>query len=148
MIWLAILLAYFLIFLALNRSRLFATGALVMTLGVVATLDLLNPDAFIVRQNIARYERGEELDVAYLGSLSADAIPYLVPLMADSDPEVGAEVGSWLHLHLNSLDRRQREASWASYHVAINRAYHELTTNRSLIESFDFPDTYGIARYD
>jgi hypothetical protein len=148
MIWLAILLAYFLVFLALNRSRLFATGALVMTLGVVATLDLLNPDAFIVRQNIARYERGEELDVAYLGSLSEDAIPYLVPLMAGSDPEVGAEVGSWLRLHLNALDRRQQEASWASYHVAINRAYHELIANRSLIESFDLPDTYGIARYD
>jgi hypothetical protein len=148
MIWLAILLAYFLVFLALNRSRLFATGALVMTLGVVATLDLLNPDAFIVRQNIARYERGEELDVAYLGSLSADAIPYLVPLLSHSNPEIGDEVGSWLHLHLNSLDRRRQEASWASYHVAISRAYHELNSSRSLIKSFDLPDTYWVARYD
>jgi hypothetical protein len=148
MIWLAILLAYFLVFLVLDRSRLFATGALVMVLGVVATLDVLNPDAFIVRQNIARYERGEELDIDYLGRLSADAVPYLLPLLDDSDPAVEAEVGPWLRLHLDDLDRRQRGAGWASYHVGISRAYRGLTLNRALIEEFDLPDSYWIARYD
>ena len=81
-------------------------------------------------------------------SLSADAVPYLVPLLTDSDPEVGAEFGPWLHLHLDRLERRQRRAGWASYHLAISRAYRGLALNRSLIESFDLPDSYWVARYD
>lgn len=45
----------------------------------VALLNALNPDALIVRTNLARAESGQNLDAAYLASLSADAVP---PLLA------------------------------------------------------------------
>ncbi len=64
----------------LQRQRLFATAALLSTLGFAITLNLLNVDAFIARQNVARHARGEELDITYLSTLSEDAIPTLVSL--------------------------------------------------------------------
>lgn len=137
MVWLAVLIVYLLILLIVERPRLFAAGVLIVAVGFVATLDLLNPDAFIVRQNLARYEAGEELDVDHLGSLSEDAIPHLIPLLYEYGPEIGAQTGPWLHLHLDSLDRRQERAGWPSYHFGINQAYLALDLNRELIEQFE-----------
>jgi Domain of unknown function (DUF4173) len=50
-----------------------------VTVGIAAALlvvvNLINPDAFIAQRNIERYATTGKLDVAYLTSLSADAIP-------------------------------------------------------------------------
>ena len=140
MVWLALLLVFFLASLIVNQTRLFATGALIFVVGVVGTLDLLNQDVWIVRRNIARYERGEELDVPYLGSLSADAVPYLIPLLYDYDQETGAQIGPWLHWHLDELDERRAEGGWPASHLAMTRAYRALDANRGLIEQFNVSD--------
>jgi hypothetical protein len=47
-------------------------------MGFVATLNLINPDVFIARQNLDRYVQTGDLDVVYLTSLSDDAVPQLV----------------------------------------------------------------------
>lgn len=77
MAWLAVTLVWFLLTLWLRPDR-FAIGALLAVMGFVATLNLINPDAFIARQNLDRYARMGDLDVAYLASLSDDAVPQLV----------------------------------------------------------------------
>jgi hypothetical protein len=46
-------------------------------LGVLAALNLMNPDAFVVRANLARPSNVVELDWWYLARLSADAAPAL-----------------------------------------------------------------------
>jgi hypothetical protein len=146
MVWLGLLMIFFIITLAYKHTRLFATGLLVFAIGYTVTLDILNPDAFIVRQNLARYDRGLELDVDYLGSLSDDAIPLLMPLLYDYNQEIGAAVGPWLHYHLNRLDQRQEKAGWTSYHASHNRAYRLLDLNRELIEQFE--PVYRWSSYD
>ncbi|MAU01279.1 MAG: hypothetical protein CL608_29410 [Anaerolineaceae bacterium] len=75
--WLALTLVWFLLTLWLHPDR-FAIGALLAVMGFVATLNLINPDAFIARQNLDRYEQTGDLDAAYLASLSNDAVPELV----------------------------------------------------------------------
>lgn len=50
-------------------------GALVWALAVVGFANVADPEAFIVRHNIARAESGAALDPAYLGGLSDDAVP-------------------------------------------------------------------------
>ena len=86
MIWLGIFFLWFLVGLW-RRPERFGLGALVVAMGFLATLNLLNPDAFIVRQNVARYWAGGDLDIPYLHSLSADAVPALVGTMSDAaDP--------------------------------------------------------------
>ncbi|WP_420643460.1 DUF4153 domain-containing protein [Candidatus Leptofilum sp.] len=77
MAWLAITLVWFFLTLWVRPDR-FAIGALVAIMGFVATLNLINPDAFIARQNLARYEQTGDLDASYLASLSNDAVPELV----------------------------------------------------------------------
>jgi hypothetical protein len=148
MVWLAVLFAFLLILLIIRKPRYVATGALLAAIGFVVTMNIMNPDAFIVRQNLARYEAGEELDVGYLGSLSEDAVPHLIPLLYDYGPEIGAEIGPWLHYHLDQLDGRQEEAGWPSYHVSINRAYRTLAANRGLIEQFELPENPWYYGYD
>jgi hypothetical protein len=52
-----------------------AVAALVL-LGLTA----LDPDAYIARRDVDRYARTGQLDLDYLGSLSADAVPALMTL--------------------------------------------------------------------
>ncbi len=141
MIWLAVLFAAFLICLVTQRVRLFATACLAFAIGYVVTMDILNPDAFIVQQNIARYQAGnKEFDVEYLGSLSEDSIPYLMPLLTDYGPDVRARIGPWLKYHLVELDRRQAHAGIGAYHWSINQAYALLDGRRAEIEKFNLDD--------
>ncbi|MBN1311221.1 MAG: DUF4173 domain-containing protein, partial [Anaerolineae bacterium] len=137
MVWLALLLVAFLATLLTRRVRLFATAALIACMGFVATLDILNPDVFIVKQNIRRYHNGEELDAAYLGTLSEDAVPYLIPLLHDYGDETQEEIGPWLRSHLDELDERHEKAAWPAYHWSIDRAYRALDAERELIEQYE-----------
>jgi len=147
MIWLAVLFAYFLIFLLLNRTRYVATGVIIASLGFAITMNLLNPDAFIVRQNIARYEAGERLDAAYLGTLSADAVPSLIPLLYEYNGRFLGDVAPWLHFHLNELDHRAENAGWPAYHASLARAERLLNANRTLLETFEAPASRHDSRY-
>lgn len=138
MIWLAILLLAVLALLITARMRLFATTAFVVALSFVITLNILDPDAFIVRQNLARAARGEgvELDLDYLGSLSEDAVPQLTALF-DRDESVQDALGPWLRRHLNMLDRRHEDAGWPSAHWSIYRAHRLLDSSRSRVEEYE-----------
>jgi hypothetical protein len=135
--WLAILLAVVFALLLTSRIRWFATAALIAAIGFTLTLDVLNPDAFIVRENIARYVAGEELDVAYLGSLSEDAAPLLIPLLTRYGPAVRDQAGPLLRAHLDQLDRRAERAGWPSAHLSTNLAHRALNASRSQIEQFE-----------
>ncbi len=142
MIWLAILLVVMFVLLLVNRIRWFATATLVAAIGFTLTLDFLNPDAFIVKWNLARYMEGEELDVAYLGSLSEDAVPQLIPLLYQYEAEIGQQIGPWLRTRLDRLDQRAQRATWPSTHLGIDQAYRALDVNRGLIEQFEPAYTY------
>jgi hypothetical protein len=69
-----------------NRAR-FAFGALMQGLAVLAGLHVLNPDAFIVRINLARPTVERQLDVKYATTLGADAVPRLL----DALPQLPAQ---------------------------------------------------------
>jgi hypothetical protein len=77
MAWLALTLVWFLLTLWVRPDR-FAIGALLAVMGFVVTLNFINPDAFVARQNLDRYVQTGDLDAAYLASLSNDAVPQLV----------------------------------------------------------------------
>lgn len=104
-------------------------------------MNALNPDVFILRHNLMRYRSGAELDVAYLGSLSADAVPALAQMLEEF-PEWREEAGPWLHLHLKRLDDRRAAGGWPGAHLAFNQAYSALADERDRIESYDYPPDY------
>ena len=83
-IWLGILLVAVILLEVFQRQRHFALAATLAALGFVATLDVINVDGMIVRQNINRALRGEELDIGHLASLSEDALPVLTEKYAEA----------------------------------------------------------------
>lgn len=75
---------------------------------VVLGLAALDPDAYIARQNVTRYQETGRIDVAYLALLSADAVPGLLRLPADVRacalsrlaPELRASHDPWYDVNL------------------------------------------------
>ncbi|MEJ2748546.1 MAG: DUF4173 domain-containing protein [Anaerolineae bacterium] len=99
--WLWLLLCWFVLTLWFGPHR-FTIGFILAALGFLATLNLINPDAFIVRQNMARYLATNDLDAAYLTTLSDDAVPQLARALAlvKDDAQlvpVPACTGRWLN---------------------------------------------------
>ncbi len=60
------------------RNETFALRTFVSIVVFVAFMNLLNPDAYIARMNIDRFEHTGKIDIEYMLSLSNDALPELV----------------------------------------------------------------------
>ncbi len=87
MTWLAIVFVWF-GFTVLRGSRQhFAWGALWSAFLVLGATQVLNPDAFIVRTNIALMEHGRPFDATYNSRLSDDALPALMESFDDLTSE-------------------------------------------------------------
>lgn len=125
MVWLVIVFVWFLVTLWGRPSR-FAIGAFVAALGFLITLNAITPDAFIARQNLARYQATGKLDTEYLTRLSDDAVPVLVSAADDLEADERQQLTDHLQQRLNRLERQQRRQSWPSFHLAHWRAYKAL----------------------
>lgn len=71
------------IFVREDRVQFAFRGLVSMALFLMA-VNILNPDQFIARENIDRYHTTGEIDLSYLGSLSEDALPLVMPLVTDT----------------------------------------------------------------
>ena len=105
-----------------GQRRRFAFGALVQGFAVLGALHLANPDALIVRTNLARPPADRPFDGWYAASLSADAVPELIRALPDLDPAARCAVAAGL---LNQ--RAQLEAGdWRSWNFARATAHRLL----------------------
>ncbi|HUM71225.1 MAG TPA: DUF4173 domain-containing protein, partial [Chloroflexota bacterium] len=147
--WLAPLLLWFAGTLWRRPDHL-AIGALMAALGFLVTLNLLNPDAFIARQNLARYVATGDLDAVYLASLSDDATPYLIAALhltvGDTEEQMMPScydpfsrvaridcyavpyeiVKEELHGRLQSMTSNSEWRQWQSFHLARWWAFAQL----------------------
>lgn len=78
MAWVAAVGAWFGTTVLRGRRDRFLPGALAAGYAVLLLLNLGNPAAVVARVNLQRAELGAPLDVDYLASLSADAVPVLL----------------------------------------------------------------------
>lgn len=76
----------------LRADRQWVLGAAATAaLALVLVADVANPEAFVVRHNVARAERGATFDGAYLATLSDDAVPAVgAELRGLEDPELAS----------------------------------------------------------
>lgn len=125
MIWLGALLVGVALLEVLQRQRAFASAMVFAVLGFAATLNLLNVDAFIVRQNVARAAEADELDIDYLASLSADAVPAMARSFKNESLSTlthdGIAAALLCHRHANEV-RFDESRPWQSFHLARWRA--------------------------
>ena len=78
LLWAAVLLVWIAWTVLRGRRDRFLGGAFVTALSIIALLMLVNPHARIAQYNTARAAPGQSLDVDYLLSLGADAVPALL----------------------------------------------------------------------
>jgi len=118
MLYLAGLSAWFAWTTLRGQRRRFAFGALVQGFAVLGGLHLVNPDALIVRTNLARPADEQPFDGWYAASLSADAVPVLLEAFPRLDTRARCSVGAGLLAQRRRLERDD----WRSWNVARARA--------------------------
>ncbi|WP_151526684.1 DUF4153 domain-containing protein [Serinicoccus kebangsaanensis] len=100
-LWLGLLIVLVLVAGVRMRGRWLPRAALASGAAMLLVIGLGNPEAWVAQRNIERYERTGELDLAYLQSLGADAVPTIraglegetVPGLADGDDLADCAVG-------------------------------------------------------
>jgi hypothetical protein len=141
MIWLGLLLITVVILEMIRRERAVGLAMILAALGFIVSINLLNVDAFIVRQNVQRELRGvndkafaqgrADLDVQYFLDLSDDAIPSLVSAyQAKSLPvPVKEKIGGSLACFRYIRHQDTRQLPWQSFHFSryyADRAFAEV----------------------
>ena len=121
MLWLALVLALFAATGLRGRATGFVLGAVVSGWMVVALLDVVNPQALVVRVNAERAVQGERFDVQYLTSLGPDAVPAL--MAATARVNEGARCVILGALEKATARRAQRPSDdWRSWNASRARA--------------------------
>jgi hypothetical protein len=81
--WLGVVLTLVLVAGVRMSGSWLPHAALASAVVAMLTLAAINPDAYIAKQNVDRYDRTGKIDPAYLATLSADAFPALDRLPSD-----------------------------------------------------------------
>ena len=122
----AALLACGLVAVLTGRTAWLPTAALGLGIVTLVGLNLLDPEAFIAERNIARVERGYELDASELAALSADAAPAIAAALPDLDPSLRPQLERDLSCLRAELRRGVDRFGWASFNVARDLALERL----------------------
>lgn len=92
-----------------RRRAWFVPAALALALAGLLVVNVVNPEALIVRRNVERFAGTDTLDVWYLTDLSDDAVPAL----ADALPRLAAEPQAVVLGRLCAGERRTSGGIWA-----------------------------------
>lgn len=143
MVWLGLLLATTVVLEWLRRLRLFPLALWLTALGFTATLVVLNVDGLIARQNILRAAQGKELDVRYLFSLSADAVPALAAALQDESlpAETRNGVGAVLLCQERRLEHKQKQPDWRSFSLSAWWAAQAQQQVRTILDAYVLYDS-------
>lgn len=102
------------------KPERFALGAFLGALGYVAAMNVLNPDAFIARENLERAAAGSGVDTLYIQlRLSADAAP-VVAEHVQAHPDTPHAEGLKEFLRLRGAT--SAPGGWPGFHLARARA--------------------------
>jgi hypothetical protein len=145
-LWLGVLFGVFVVALFRLKRHVFSFGVLLVIVGYLVSLNLLNVDHYIAERNVARYHDGYDLDIAFLNILSADAVPVILPLYAESEPgsTVNQWAGQWLARQLMNLDRAyEYSTSVFSRNLARDAAYAQLDAIRDSLPTYDYSLYWG-----
>jgi len=143
MVWLGILFGAVVLSLFRLRRNVFALGALVTSIGYLGTLNLMNVDYYIAERNIHRYYDGQALDLWFLGSLSTDAVPAIMPLFQTENPGQ-TWAGNWLVNEFYALGRLRAAEGGTIFSANSSRdsAYQMLDALRDQLPELDITASY------
>jgi hypothetical protein len=144
--WLAAALVVFLVILFLGKLRRLAPAALALSCGFTLSLVLVNVDDFIVDRNAARYAASGDVDIAYLSTLTDDAIPRMVALVPETSGQEAQDLLAALACRRHSLEALDERLEWPSAHASRSRALTALDTIDAELDAFPvYLDYHGIS---
>lgn len=124
MCWLALVFVWFAATVLRGQRERFACGALVTGFLMIAALHVMNPDALIVRVNVAHAQQlGRGFDAHYTVSLSADAVPALVESLPAINPYDRCLIENGLLERLMELNKVE---DWRTWNLSRSRAQSAL----------------------
>jgi hypothetical protein len=139
-VWMALLFSGFLVILIRKRLEYFPFLTLLTAIGFSMTLNVMNVEAVIIRQNLNRAETSGELDVEYLSWLSSDSIPALVDGVQTADFEQQEQVWAVLACHQYILEARIEGRSWQSFHLSDWLAIRALDRVQDTLDDYPVED--------
>ncbi len=153
MIWLGLLLVAVVVLEITRRERMAALAMVIASLGFIASLTLLNVDAFIVQQNLQREIRAEndkafakgraDLDAQYFLGLSDDAIPAMVNTFLDTSlsENVREKTGAALACKRYEREQDERTYPWQAFHFSRYNANLALAEIDGQLDAYQVKDT-------
>lgn len=104
-----------------KESFLLLKAYMVITIIAYIAINYFNVDAFIVDNNIKRFNNPQIniIDTQYLSYLSDDAVPYLVQLLESSDTQVSEDIR---HQLFARKERLKEKNEWQSFNLSRYRA--------------------------
>ena len=120
MLWVLAAIVTFAATMLRGRGERFAPAMLLVTIGWVASLNAVNPEAIVVRANLARAAAGQAFDAPYQARLSADALSVLLA----AAPRLPAKDCAALSESLAMVwkERRAARGDWRSLSLPYARA--------------------------
>jgi hypothetical protein len=154
LLWIFLVFIIFLSKIILEKKdTVFIFCIFCLTIIFWAGINIINPDAFIAKENIKRLVSGEELDPFYLSRLSDDAMPEIVKVFQlEIDEEIKMELANKLYYHrfyfpelrcygdyykcepisfkkkLEFAEKKQNE-NWQSFNMSKEKALSSLKEN-------------------
>ncbi len=133
MTWLAIVFLWFGFTVLRGARQHFAWGALWSAFLILGATHVLNPDAFIVKTNIALMQQGREFDPVYNSRLSDDALPALFEAIPDMNESHRETVIYRLANRYCTI--REEGHDLRSWSLARSNAWSLLHANRAFVET-------------
>jgi hypothetical protein len=123
--WLAVVFLWFAATVLRGQRDRFVFGAMVAGFLAIGALQLANPDALIVRTNLARVDEGRSFDAKYAAHRSADALPALIAGLSRLSTEGQCTVaGIVLHRWFPPPS-----ADWRTWNLARSQAWKVVEEN-------------------
>lgn len=142
MLWITLTFGWFVATVLRGRRERFMLGSLVAGLGILAGLNVLNPDGTIAAVNAGRQNAPSvavrAFDSRYVLSLSADAVPTVVetlPLMTEADRRQAASalLSRWSTPEPSDWRHRLASRDWRSWQWSREHATRVVEANRDML---------------
>ncbi|MCP4641359.1 MAG: DUF4173 domain-containing protein [bacterium] len=151
MLWLGTLFVWYAATVLRGHRHRFVMGAIATGFTCIIALHAVNPDALIVRVNLARLARGKEFDGRYARTLSDDAIPALVDVAhAEGDVRNPYLVADRLRLRAMSVGKTDRRMwNWGTWRAdKALRRYADQHGTDAAEQLWETPDSQvGVRNY-
>lgn len=146
-IWLGLLIISFILLEYFRKQYRFLFAVMVIAVGFAATINIINVDSFIVKQNLSRANQGESLDIGYLSSLSPDSLAALTTLYSEqsineAQREKIAAVITCLairNVFFNYETNPGQTYKWQSFHVS---RFSATSSWNGLVKSTEFRNVF------